>query len=79
MNRVRDVSRQFHDIKAQILAIAPQHSDLGGQLGGAHWRLMCAETSCNFYWGNAWVYKVHQDLDAAEGFLRDIRHTLSRL
>ena len=29
----------------------------------AHWRLLRAETSCNFYWGEAWVHKSHADLD----------------
>jgi 4-alpha-glucanotransferase len=79
MNRLRDVSRQFHEIRAQVTRVAPHHSDLGGQLGEAHWRLMRAETSCNFYWGDAWVYRVHQDLDGAEVFLRDMRHALNAL
>jgi len=31
----------------------------------ARWRLMRAETSCNFYWGEAWVERCHHDLDEA--------------
>jgi hypothetical protein len=28
-----------------------------------------AETSCNFYWGEAWLDRCHADLDAAVGLL----------
>jgi 4-alpha-glucanotransferase len=31
----------------------------------ARWRVLRAQTSCNFYWGEAWVDRCHQDLDAA--------------
>jgi hypothetical protein len=27
------------------------------------WHLLRAETSCNFYWGEAWVGRAHRDLD----------------
>jgi len=36
-----------------------------GLLEQARWRLLRAETSCNFYWGEAWVERCHHDLDAA--------------
>jgi 4-alpha-glucanotransferase len=35
-------------------------------LEAARWRLLRAETSCNLYWGEAWVPRCHADLDAAE-------------
>ena len=31
----------------------------------AQWRLLRAETSCNFYWGEDWVSRCHADLDEA--------------
>ncbi|HOT83169.1 MAG TPA: hypothetical protein PLQ12_07690, partial [Candidatus Defluviicoccus seviourii] len=34
-------------------------------LDTAHWHLLRAETSCNFFWGDAWLYKTHKDLDDA--------------
>lgn len=34
-------------------------------LGEAQWRLLRAETSCNFFWGEAWVERCHRDLDEA--------------
>jgi 4-alpha-glucanotransferase len=43
--------------------------DPGGELEQAHWRLLRAETSCNFYWGEAWVDRCHSDLDHAARLL----------
>ena len=36
-----------------------------GLLEQARWRVLRAETSCNFYWGEAWVQRCHSDLDEA--------------
>ena len=35
----------------------------------ARWRVLRAETSCNFFWGDAWVMRCHADLDQACEFL----------
>jgi hypothetical protein len=40
-----------------------------GELEPALWQLLRAETSCNFYWGEAWVPRCHADLDAAQHLL----------
>ena len=40
----------------------------------ARWRVLRAETSCNFYWGEAWVDRCHQDLDDAEARLDQALH-----
>jgi alpha-amylase/alpha-mannosidase (GH57 family) len=40
------------------------------RLDEAYWRLLRAETSCNFYWGEEWVHRCHDDLNAAEDALR---------
>ncbi len=29
------------------------------------WRVLRAETSCNLFWGEAWVPRSHADLDLA--------------
>lgn len=79
MARVRDVSGRFRHIQEEAGRVAAQHPELAGQLHEARWRLLRAETSCNFYWGEAWVHKAHQDLDGAEALLRDVRNTLSNL
>ena len=35
----------------------------------SHWRVLRAETSCNFFWGDAWLQRCHDDLDQATDFL----------
>jgi 4-alpha-glucanotransferase len=35
----------------------------------ARWRVLRSETSCNFFWGEAWVDRCHHDLDAATATL----------
>ncbi|MDD2769716.1 MAG: glycoside hydrolase family 57, partial [Methylococcus sp.] len=37
----------------------------GQELDTALWRLLRAETSCNFYWGQEWVGRAHADLEEA--------------
>ena len=39
----------------------------------AHQRLLRAETSCNFYWGETWVSRANRDLDEAESTLARFR------
>ena len=38
-------------------------------LDEAHWRLLRAETGCNFFWGDAWLLKAHKDLGDVEQYL----------
>ena len=40
----------------------------------ARWRVLRAETSCNFYWGEAWVQRCHDDLEEAAARLDHTRH-----
>lgn len=64
LERVWTTSSVFHDIKSQIQKLEFEINDHQKyQLEEAHWHLLRAETSCNFYWGEAWVHKCHQDLD----------------
>jgi alpha-amylase/alpha-mannosidase (GH57 family) len=39
----------------------------------ARWRLLRAETSCHFFWGEAWVDRCHRSLDDALGWLHRAR------
>lgn len=66
LGRVQQVSGEFHllnDRARQGGLRNPEHADY--HLSEARWRLLRAETSCNLYWADAWVPKVHEDLDAA--------------
>jgi alpha-amylase/alpha-mannosidase (GH57 family) len=60
-----ELSRQLHEARAALGT--PDPADSGSQtlLDQALGRLLRAETSCNFYWGEAWVGRAEMDLDAA--------------
>ena len=76
LERVAAVSRAVHDAR---WAAGERHLDdreTWHQLDEALWRLLRAETSCNFFWGEAWVPRAHQDLDAAEDHLARVRDRL---
>jgi alpha-amylase/alpha-mannosidase (GH57 family) len=70
--RVQAVSTAVHEAMQEAT-----DRELGDQerrvLEDAYWRLLRAETSCNFYWGEDWVHRAHTDLDAAETTLQRFR------
>lgn len=63
--RQEHVSKAIHDAR---WAAGEQGRD-PGIYDEALWRLLRAQTSCNFFWGEAWVHRCHQDLDDAEACL----------
>jgi hypothetical protein len=69
--RIAETSRAFHQLKTQLETAAGDSPELRGRLAEAHWRLLRAETSCNLFWGEAWVSRCHRDLDEAWKFLRE--------
>ena len=66
--RVEAVSEAVHEAIAEA-----SNRELSAQerkeLEEVQWRLLRAETSCNFYWGETWIHRAHADLDAAEATL----------
>ena len=63
--RVADVSQAVHVARELAARQAPDDGLRRHDLDEALWHLLRAETSCNFYWGEAWVDRAHADLDAA--------------
>ena len=53
-----------------------QDQALAGDLEQATWRLLRAETSCNFYWGEAWVGRAEADLEVSRQALERVRARL---
>jgi len=47
------------------------------ELENSHWHLLRAETSCNFFWGEAWVHRCHDDLDIAWSHLDKAKQLIS--
>ena len=53
----------------RVAALSAAVHGAAGDPEAALWRVLRAETSCNFYWGEDWVSRCHADLDAAAGVL----------
>lgn len=70
--RVEEVSKAFHAALDHAIATESHDPHLWHALTEAQWRLLRAETSCNFYWGEEWVPRSHADLDAARAALDQI-------
>lgn len=64
LERVALTSRAVHDARWRIGEQFPHDPALRQQIEQAMWRLLRAETSCNIYWGEAWVPRAHEDLEA---------------
>ncbi len=64
LERIRSVSTDLHAAlnQSQQSGHSPEAEAC---LNEAHWRLLRAETSCNFYWGENRVHCCHEDLDQA--------------
>lgn len=65
LERVSLTSRAVHDARWQASESHSADPELHDRLEQAMWRLLRAETSCNFFWGEDWVPRAHRDLDAS--------------
>ncbi|MCU0936221.1 MAG: glycoside hydrolase family 57 [Gammaproteobacteria bacterium] len=63
--RVTEVSRAVHEVRSRVGDSWSGDPQLDHELEEATWHLLRAETSCNFFWGDAWVHRAHSDLDTA--------------
>ena len=73
--RVAEVSGRLHKLALEIAKIDDSHS-VAPSFNEAHWHLLRAETSCNFFWGEAWVDKCHLDLNVTVDYLGEIERKL---
>lgn len=74
--RIHAVSQQVHDMRwraGELNVLVPW---IHTAIEEAMWRLLRAETSCNLYWGEAWVERCHADLDDALAKLATVRSVL---
>jgi len=74
--RIREVSREFHKIADAAAKPQESNGELSRLIDEAHWHLLRAETSCNIYWGEAWIHKAHQDLDVVDWHLGEAKALL---
>ncbi len=64
LRRVAEVSARFAELRQRART---DQEDMYRVEQGT-WRVLRAQTSCNFFWGEAWVDRCHQDLDEALRF-----------
>lgn len=76
LKRVHEVSKAVHDMRWHEGERGWQNPNTGQLLEQAMWHLLRAETSCNLYWGEDWVSRCHDDLDAAVRYLDHARETV---
>ncbi len=65
LRRVAAVSADLREAREQLAGLFQKRPELNEILEDAYWRVLRAETSCYFYWGEDWVNRSHADLDAA--------------
>lgn len=65
LTRVDEISQAVQAALHNATHIGSRNPELLNLLEEAHWRVLRSETSCNFFWGDAWVMRCHADLDQA--------------
>lgn len=63
--RVNEISGLVHAALDKAIESEQHDPALWNALLEAQWHLLRGETSCNFYWGEDWIHRAHEDLDAA--------------
>jgi 4-alpha-glucanotransferase len=77
--RAAETSRAVHEARRRAGERHSHDAELHRSLEGAMWQLLRAETSCNYFWGEAWVPRAHQDLDGSWANLNRVRSLASGL
>jgi len=65
LTRAAQLSEAVDAARRNAIAIGAANPDLYRQLEDALALILRAETSCNFFWGETWVQRCHDDLDQA--------------
>lgn len=63
--RVAEVSARARAERDRVARAAPWDHDRLRRIEEAYWRILRAETSCHFFWGEAWLHRCHAGLDDA--------------
>lgn len=68
--RIAELSRRVHDAKWFAGKRQNVNPEAGYWIEEAMWHLLRAETSCNFFWGEDWVPRVHRDWEYSQACLQ---------
>lgn len=78
LKAIADLSQALHELKRQAAGAGRVEDDgFRHDLEEATWRLLRAQTSCNLYWGEAWVSRADADLTASWEALQRARARLN--
>jgi len=69
LRRVAETSRALSEAWRRVGSPDQANQEARRRLSEAQWRILRAETSCNFFWGEAWLHRCHRDLDDAWAIL----------
>ena len=79
----KDALQRLHDFSADLHATGAKAKELkfgkaafNSALEQARWRMLRAETSCNLFWGEAWVHRIDDDLKASAPYLEKAKREL---
>jgi alpha-amylase/alpha-mannosidase (GH57 family) len=64
-----EMSQAVHAARNNAASRGCHDAEIYHQLEDAYWRVLRAETSCNFVWGEAGINRCYQDLDEASACL----------
>ena len=70
LTRVAELSEAIDAARRNATATGAANPDLYRELDAALALILRAETSCNFFWGDTWVQRCHDDLDQATNHLQ---------
>lgn len=81
LNALRIQNRALDEVRERLKALGlgqglAQDQALARDLEEATWRLLRAETSCNFYWGETWVGRAEADLEVSRQALERVKACL---
>lgn len=71
--RIHQVSQAIHETRWRAGEKGLLQGEIQEKLEESLWRLLRAETSCNLYWGEAWVHRAEDDLEVTEECLKTVR------
>jgi len=69
LERLGLASQAVHDARWRAGETHNPDPQLHADLEESLWRVLRAETSCHFFWGEAWLDRCHRDLDEAWEYL----------
>jgi alpha-amylase/alpha-mannosidase (GH57 family) len=77
LKRVAETSQALHDALRRTATLGTNNAEALRRLAEARWRMLRAETSCNFFWGESWLPRCHHDLDEAWAHLKQAEELIS--